>query len=226
VARISLLWLNWRRVVIDTRGIGLGAKAMGMYLATFMNDDQHMAWPSLDRICHDLEIARATAVKHLASLESAGLLQKRPRFGQSTVYYARFPERVEEELAAVSSSRFELLDEHSSSQAELTVVQKLNSNSSLNSPCTENTDHICPSGSGPDFEQMWQAYPRKVGKKPARRLWEKLRKAERLAVLSDLGRRQWNPDPQYIPHPRTYLSQRRWEDEVGGAPVAVFGEDL
>jgi hypothetical protein len=69
------------------------------------------------------------------------------------------------------------------------------------------------------FDRFWSAYPRKQAKAEAAKVW----KSQKLAPLADLivadvtRRRiddvQWR-DPQYIPHPTTYLRQRRWEDEI------------
>jgi len=69
------------------------------------------------------------------------------------------------------------------------------------------------------FSDFWQAYPRKIAKTVAQRAWTKL-KLDSLAefILADITRRRLD-DPswseiQYIPHPATYLNQRRWEDEI------------
>lgn len=66
------------------------------------------------------------------------------------------------------------------------------------------------------FEEFWTLYPRKVGKRAAKREWDRIRPD---AVLFDkmkvtLGWQlvQWD-DPQFIPHPRTWLHQGRWDDE-------------
>lgn len=67
------------------------------------------------------------------------------------------------------------------------------------------------------FTEFWQAYPRKVGKGAAEKAWSKL-KPDLQIVLSALAwqSRQdgWTKDQgAFIPHPATYLNQRRWEDE-------------
>lgn len=71
------------------------------------------------------------------------------------------------------------------------------------------------------FDQFWAAYPRKVAKPEAMKAWLKLRPEADLlaAILAGLARakqsRDWlKDDGQYIPHPSTWLNQRRWEDEV------------
>lgn len=74
------------------------------------------------------------------------------------------------------------------------------------------------------FDQFWQAYPRRVGKLAAWRVWQRLKPDEDLttAMIAAVERqqqsRQWRSDGgQYIPHPRTWLSQGRWMDEAESA---------
>lgn len=75
------------------------------------------------------------------------------------------------------------------------------------------------------FEQFYSAYPRQVGKPAARRKWDALWKhtptGDRLPMLHAMrdGLKAWKAywaaqgtDAQYMPHPLTFLSQRRWED--------------
>lgn len=71
------------------------------------------------------------------------------------------------------------------------------------------------------FEQFWTAYPRKVGKPKAKQAFEKAVKDEETfeAVMEGLRRykrtEQWNRDGiEFVPHPTTWLNQRRWEDEI------------
>ena len=72
-----------------------------------------------------------------------------------------------------------------------------------------------PSPSAPcdtAFDSFWARYPRKIGKPAAVKAW-KAAKADPPAVMAGLERwiGQWH-DPQFIPHPSTFLNQRRWED--------------
>lgn len=70
------------------------------------------------------------------------------------------------------------------------------------------------------FEIFWEAYPRKVGKKYAKQIWDKKIKLEQIgAVLEGLEEYktslEWLKDGgQYIPHPSTFLNGERWEDET------------
>ena len=69
------------------------------------------------------------------------------------------------------------------------------------------------------FEQFWAAYPRKIGKGAAWKAWQRAKRPETHvlidAIVAQSGTEQWRKDGgQYIPHPATWLNQRRWEDEV------------
>lgn len=70
----------------------------------------------------------------------------------------------------------------------------------------------------PTFEAFWARYPRKVGKLAALKAWDKLKPDTELAaqiidsIEAHRGCRAWRDG--YIPHPRTYLTQGRWMDEL------------
>ncbi|MBF9234699.1 hypothetical protein [Microvirga alba] len=67
------------------------------------------------------------------------------------------------------------------------------------------------------FAQFYGLYPRKVGKPDAEKALGKVRKSGRVPfakILSGLrAYLETNPDPQFIPHPATWLNKGRWEDE-------------
>ena len=75
------------------------------------------------------------------------------------------------------------------------------------------------------FDLFWDKYPKKVKKKKARDLWQKLRPdAGLVSVILDALEKQkrsdrWKRDGgQYIPDPTTWLNGRRWEDELPPGP--------
>lgn len=73
----------------------------------------------------------------------------------------------------------------------------------------------------PGFTEFWDTYPRKVAKQNAIKAWKKTGALDSQAltdtIIADVKRRldgEWKgKELQYIPHPATYLNQRRWEDE-------------
>lgn len=80
---------------------------------------------------------------------------------------------------------------------------------------------IPPKGAPTGFAEFWSAYPLKKAKATAEKAWAKLKPSADLqaAILSAIAAHKlsadWQRDGgQYIPHPTTWLNQRRWEDEV------------
>ena len=71
------------------------------------------------------------------------------------------------------------------------------------------------------FARFWSAYPRHEAKQTALRAFVKLNPDDGLlremlaAIEKQKASSQWRENGgQYIPHPSTWLNQRRWEDEV------------
>lgn len=74
-----------------------------------------------------------------------------------------------------------------------------------------------------DFrEQFWNVYPRKVGKKTAIRKLELVRRNGEIAWVPFLAAiaRIDRKDPQFIPHPATWLTQGRYLDGMATGPPA------
>jgi hypothetical protein len=73
----------------------------------------------------------------------------------------------------------------------------------------------------PEFDQFWEKYPKKVGKQNAIKAWRKINPDPELVtvVMESIEQQktteQWqSANGKYIPHPATWLNQRRWEDEI------------
>lgn len=70
-----------------------------------------------------------------------------------------------------------------------------------------------------DFDAFWDAYGKKVGKGAAEKAWTKATK--QAAATSIIGaaveHRAWhsraNTEARFIPHPATWLNEKRWADE-------------
>ena len=80
------------------------------------------------------------------------------------------------------------------------------------------------------FAEFWTAYPRKVAKPEALKAWIKIKPDDETfaAIMAGLAAaktsRDWTKDDgQFIPHPTTWLNQRRWEDQLEAA--AADGSD-
>lgn len=67
------------------------------------------------------------------------------------------------------------------------------------------------------FEKFWDRYPKKVGKKAAYRKFLTAKPntelfAKMIKTIDWQEKYLWE-DEDYIPHPRTWLNQERWNDE-------------
>lgn len=79
------------------------------------------------------------------------------------------------------------------------------------------------------FEKFWSAYPKKVGKKSAKKAFDRV-KIPVETLLTAIERQkcsaQWSRDNgQYIPNPATWLNQGRWEDELAPIQGSLSGKD-
>lgn len=92
------------------------------------------------------------------------------------------------------------------------------------------TNRVCvAAGKSVHFAAFWAAYPHKVGKHTASTVFAKLGVDESLlaTMVTAISRQttsdQWRKDSgRFIPHPTTWLNDRRWEDD---APPVVGGDD-
>lgn len=87
-----------------------------------------------------------------------------------------------------------------------------------------------PNGHGPytdQFEELWQRYPRRVGKALAAKAYAAASKrAQHGEIMTGLKRAigQWHQErrePQFVPHPASWLNGDRWLDE----PPDLLAED-
>jgi len=76
------------------------------------------------------------------------------------------------------------------------------------------------------FDEFWEAYPKKVGKKAAWASWNKIKPDAELfdKIMTAIGRAkatwQWQRENgRYIPNPKTWLNEGRWDDEYEEGPL-------
>ena len=83
----------------------------------------------------------------------------------------------------------------------------------------EDTDKEKYNSAHDDFLRFWQEYPRKVGKRDAKKAFDKAVKlvdAQTIidAVASQKNSSQWKKDGgTFIPYPATWLNRGSWDDE-------------
>ena len=76
------------------------------------------------------------------------------------------------------------------------------------------------------FDKFYKLYPRKIGRVVAQRSFKKLNKREKQLAYDGLVNyiKFWESsktEKQFIPHPSTWLNQKRWEDELEDSKEVV-----
>ncbi len=159
----------------------------------------------------------------LAQLADQGVVQVvRRGQGRSNLYIFAVPE-------SALLDRSDMTDQESPDRSDMTALErspsadpsieetkKKTKESSLSSEETKSALQDL-------FEAFWKIWPRKVAKKNAERAYRRAvmpgkRKqpdtelAKRILSAVTAQSRGWS-DPQYIPHPATWLNGERWEDQ-------------
>lgn len=82
------------------------------------------------------------------------------------------------------------------------------------------------------FAEFWAAYPKKVAKTAALKVWKRLKPTQELteqmiaAIQTQKASEQWTREGgRYIPNPATWLNGGRWEDELTGGTNAENSGD-
>lgn len=210
--------------ILQQRNISL--KAIGLYskLSSFP-DNWDFTESGLCSLVKDGQDSVRTAIKELEELGLFLRFRKRNKDGTlgETIFYIS-PIPMTEEKKNEIKSRFEL---------EETLVQPVVEKPILDISILENqtlynnniyNNNIYKTNKEKEiykerFEKFYFSYPRKVGKANVEKWFNKNKPDEELfnkimtALEEHKKTKQWQ-DKQFIPHPSTWLNQKRWEDEI------------
>jgi hypothetical protein len=219
--KIDLTCFNWVKCVMKDDSLPSPARHLALYYSTFMNMNQDVAWPSLNRIMSETGYTKPTVIKHNEILSEKGWLKIEPGGPEKTnKYQISFPSKVEEVVKEINHYPNRVVKEiNQGGKGDLPGVVKEvypnnNSNNNLN-----NNKRICASADA-RFPDFWSAWPKgyKKAKPKCLQIWKRKKldgKADALiADVSDRLGRDENWRQGYIPNPSTYLNQERWNDDV------------
>jgi DNA-binding MarR family transcriptional regulator len=188
-------------------GLKPAAKIVLYWLADHHNESTGACFPSLKTLAQECEMDVASIKRHLANLEASGLIQRTQRQREngsqtSTQYTLHFAEPLAQNAPAPSAKC-------------ATPLAQNNTPLNLGIYNLGNEQDISCALDG--FAEFWERYPRRIGKAAARKAYVK---AMKVATPDDImfGLSQQMPslasrEQQYIPHPSTWLTQERWNDE-------------
>jgi DNA-binding MarR family transcriptional regulator len=186
-------------------GLKPAAKIVLYWLADHHNESTGACFPSLKTLAQECEMDKATVIRHLDALENAGLIERHERTRDngsqtSTAYTLRLTPVAERDSPCrkMQQAPVAKCDTHNLGIYNLGNKQDIS--------CALD-----------GFAEFWERYPRRIGKAAARKAYVKAMKA---ATHDDImfGLSQQMPslasrEQQYIPHPSTWLTQERWNDE-------------
>lgn len=146
------------------------------------------------------------------------LLDEHRDWGWQIVNHGKYREKARKAAydAARTASGQDAERKRASRDVPRSPAKSRSTNTNIN-----NTPPTPPAG-GDDsgFDQFWEAYPRKIRKAAAKRVWSRKRlnaiSGEIVSHLKARVRRdaQWLADGgKYIPHPATWLNGDGWQDE-------------
>lgn len=182
-------------------------------------NDMGECWPSYQHIADQCEIDRSTVRKHIKYLEFQCLLRIENRDGpkgnSSNLYRITLDNPVGPESTGVGLQPTGGVGPEStrtSHSFESVIEPKKHFANAQDGKKAE------PIQDG-SFDTFWKIYPKKAGKKDARKAWAKVEPDKHPMIMQWLATHRrcadWvKDDGQYIPHAATWLNAERWEDEV------------
>ena len=216
----------------------LAALGLAMKLAE-MADDSRTVWATVDVLAEQFGMKRHTITAMIAHLEQAGIVWKGR--GKITVTLRTMPLNgtngpVNGTNGPVNGTNGPVkgtivpLKGHEHEEIKDSKTLRDHESLRLFKESKKNT-HAHPASKPPNklkrvaaddpgFKEFWASYPRRVGKLKAAAWWERRwpNDEELMTILEglDLWAEHWQArgtELQYIPHPATWLSAERWNEE-------------
>lgn len=182
------------------------------------------AWPSIATLAQMVNASERSIQRDIRELEVSGELIVLERQAptrahhKSNLYWVNLPSvadkiqgvfEVTDSGLEVTNSDLEVTDSH----LEVTPVGVI----TITKPLEEPLPRYMPKKNQNEFEEFWELYPRKVGRKDAIKSFGKALKRESfyviLAGVTRLANDPNLPPAQYIPYPATWLNREGWLDE-------------
>ncbi len=226
--------------------ITFGAKVMYAVLCNYAaryNTDH--CDPSHSTLAKLLSCGITSVKRYLAELTGANLIRIELREQESNIYYMLKPDALDELKDVCGEQKVALHPQQSkvactpskmdSPQAKVGYISNLNKKQEENTnpplPPVPVSRSIPPAprpvgGGGSfssDFEELWEAYPRKDAKAPAEQAFKQLLRSRLLPSLPDLlaaikrflATTQWQKENgRFIPYLSNFLTKRRWLDPL------------
>lgn len=177
-------------------------------------DEIGKCWPSLNRLSAETSMSRSTVQLAIKALADAGLLRIEQRFQDGV----SLPNHYFLNLTGVYRDPVYHTDDATEVYRQPDGGIPTVGTKPIKEPIKESKSSSKPEKrwqiDDEDFLAFWTAYPRKTAKESARRAWvAATKRVPAVEIMNGLARYTFSTDPQFIPHPATWLNQHRWADE-------------
>lgn len=205
--------IKFMALAIDAEVANSGQKLVLVMLANHCNDHTKQCNPSHKLLAKECSMGLSTLKGHINALVEAGFVSIQHVFVENT-------QKPNSYILNFNVPRPE--SDPTSARIELYPGQNL-----ATEPEFKPEDNHIGNNNTISFEKFWKAYPRKTNKGFAKKVFAKLKVtdellAKMLQAIEVQKRSVWkDKDPQYIPHPSTWLNGERWEDEVVAQPLSA-----
>lgn len=184
---------------------------------------------SVDHLRKQRSMGRDAIYKCLDAIISAGYARRKKQ-SDGTVDWMIFDEKIKDEnqentakkpnpekpekevVSQILKSRITENPYYGNTDTNKDLNNKQELKEKTKTECLYTRERVCT------FADFYEIYPRKVNKESAMKAWAKISPELHEVILEDVKNRTVNhigwQDRQYIPHPSTYLNQKRWEDEI------------
>jgi len=205
-------------LAMKQQGLKPATKIVLYWLADHHNGETGKCFPSINRISELSEMSRRSVECHLETLEKIGLIKRVNQFretgGKSANSYILELTGTYENISDAQNLRMVCeKSAHGDTQnlrMNNLVINNLGKETNNTSSKDDEVNYY--------FDQLWEMYPRKVGKGQARKAYvaasKKIDFFDLLPKLEAYVATLDGKDKQYMPHLATWLNGERWADEV------------
>ena len=199
-------------LAMKQEGLKPATKIVLYWLADHHNGETGKCFPSLARLCKVTEMGKTALIGHLDTLEKLGLIERLRKYDNNGAF------KSTDYVLTLKDDTLVRNTDNPCSDFTPPLVRNANTNLVSNNlgskPYTSSKDDEV----NYYFDQLWEMYPRKVGKGQARKAFKaaskKIEFYDLLPKLMDYVETLNGKDKQYMPHLSTWLNGERWADEV------------
>ena len=199
-------------LAMKQQGLKPATKIVLYWLADHHNGETGKCFPSLARLCKVTEMGKTALVGHLDTLEKLGLIERLRKYDNNGAF------KSTDYVLTLKDDTLVRNTDNPCSDFAPPLVRNANTNLVSNNlgskPYTSSKDDEV----NYYFDQLWEMYPRKIGKGQARKAYvaasKKIDFFDLLPKLEAYVATLDGKDKQYMPYLATWLNGERWADEV------------